>query len=135
MAYSTQTDLEAIAGTSNVAVWSNLESDSTTANTTRITAAIAWADALLNSKLRKQYAIPLTNIDGGDLPDDVVRVSALLALAWLVTPREANTDDDRAGTFRAEANAAITAWLGGSIDPGLTRRATVEPRAPFGARG
>ena len=134
MSYCTQSDMEAIGGTSNVATWSNLENDSTSADAARITAAINYAGGIMDSRLSRQFAVPLTNVRGGSLDYAVIEVAAKLALAWLTGPRTAASEDsgERSVDWRAEAHSMMSAWLAGTIDPGLTRRATIEPRAPFG---
>lgn len=83
--YCTQSDIENIFGVSNVALWSNLDNTTTTANATRITAAITYATARINNYMRGGlYAVPLVvNSDAAS----VVDVAATIAGIWLYSSR------------------------------------------------
>jgi phage gp36-like protein len=60
--YISQTDLEVQYGTQNISEWSDLTNDEATADTTRITQAISFAETYLESRLRSsRYAVPLTS--------------------------------------------------------------------------
>ena len=48
MAYSVQADLESVFGTKNILKWSNLSGGTAAADTTRIAAGIAYADAWID---------------------------------------------------------------------------------------
>lgn len=62
MAYCTQSDIEGQFGVSNVARWSNLESPTGPINTTRVTAAIAYAEEQINALFRdSMYAVPFSS--------------------------------------------------------------------------
>lgn len=95
MAYSTQADIETFFGTTNVAMWSQVDQTSTAANTARIAAAIAHADAEIDSRMRGgRYAVPLA---GGDTSYIVKSWSFRLAGVWLYESRGLRdaTDDGR----------------------------------------
>ncbi len=82
MAYSELADINNVYGSYNVIEWSDLNGTSTL-DSTRIAAAIAWADETINSRLRSSvYAVPL--------PSGNVKVtdwSATLAGWWLYRSR------------------------------------------------
>lgn len=87
MAYCTQTDIENRYGTTNVAVWSNLDNDNTSANATRIAAAIAYADAVVEDEMRgSEYKLPLTATNGGT-PTMITFLAAAIAGWWLFSSR------------------------------------------------
>ena len=87
MAIIDQDDIEAVFGDSNVAAWSNLENDSTAANTARITAAITYAEATFTNRLRdSRYVVPLVPLSGTHDPE-VVDICAKLAGVWLYESR------------------------------------------------
>ncbi len=59
--YITQTDLENTFGASNVKQWSNLDNTTSQANAARITAAIDWAEARVNDRLRgSKFTVPIS---------------------------------------------------------------------------
>lgn len=59
--YISQTDLEDTFGTSNVRQWSNLDNTTGSANTSRIAAAIDWAESRVNDRLRGgKYTVPIS---------------------------------------------------------------------------
>lgn len=94
MAYSSQSDLEAVFGVANIQTWSQLDPDLTAADTARITLAIANADAQINNAFRdgKFYTVPLGTGSGGYDPV-LVNWSATLAGAWLLRARPARDSD------------------------------------------
>lgn len=109
MAYSTQSDIEAVFGTTNVALWSNTENTSITdgvptANTSRIIDAITYADAVINDRFRGgRYTVPFSST-----PTVVKNWSATLAGIWLYRSRgfAAGRDTEETNRYAAlEGNA------------------------------
>ena len=142
MSYITQTDIEDIFGTTNVAKWSQRSqaSTSTTADTARIADAITYAEDVVNSRFRhvSRYTIPFV-ATGSAMDQSVVYWCAALAGVWLFNARGATTDKNADGdgirSHRAIAMAEMDAVLAGmrrlacQTDPGTgTGRAT----APVG---
>jgi len=88
VAIAVQSDIETVWGTRNVAIWSNLDNDSTSANTARITAALSQAEDTINDRFRGQtrYAVPLTSNTGTH--SQVVKTwAAVIAGKWLYDNR------------------------------------------------
>ncbi len=85
--YIDQGDIEDVFGVDNVAVWSNLQNDSTSADTSRITTAIAYAEQEVNDRFRmSMYQVPFTESESGGLYP-VKNWCAVLAGAWLFRSR------------------------------------------------
>lgn len=100
--YCVQSDIENIFGVSNVAQWSNLDNTTTTANPTRITAAITYATSRVNNYMRGGiYAVPLViNSDA----QSVIDVAATIAGVWLYSSRgqlDTMTNAMTGGTYLA----------------------------------
>lgn len=88
--YTTQADIESVFGVENVAVWSNLENESSTADTDRIADAIENAEEEVESRFAgSMYAVPFTNASGGSGLTRVKSWCARLAGAWLYNSRGA----------------------------------------------
>lgn len=111
LAYCTQSDIEARFGANNVAKWSQVDQDSTSTNTARIAAAIAEADALIDSRLRgSRYALPLS---GPDLAYVVKSWSVRIAAAWLYDSRgltdtvDGITEGGEGGSMSGHRRAAL----------------------------
>lgn len=86
MAYITQPDIETVYGVNNIAVWSNLENDGSGASTSRIAAAIAYAEEYVDNRFRgSRYAIPFQGTSG--VPKVLVDWCAKIAGAWLYRSR------------------------------------------------
>lgn len=110
MAYSTQADIEAIYGATNVALWSNLENQSITdgvpvVSSTRVNTAIEYADAVIDDRFRvtTRYSLPFSPV-----PVAVKNWSATIAGVWLYRSRGMQTGGDVVETNRyagMEANA------------------------------
>lgn len=116
-AYCTQSDIEDLFGAANVAKWSDLDndSDSATANTTRITRAIALASATLEDRLRMVYAVPLS---GGSAATTLKDWCAKLAGVWLYEARgqrDALDNDANGNTVRLHKSI-----VNGEIDEALS---------------
>jgi len=122
-----QADIEAVFGATNVAIWSNLDSDSTTAVTARISAAIEYAEAWVNDEFRdSRYVVPLTPNTGTHSPR-VKNWCAVMAGEWLYRPRQ-----DDSATFVGRHVARVNAEIGdargrGNIDYTLKERAGSAP--------
>lgn len=87
MGYIQKSDIEDIFGADNVAIWSNLQNDSTDADEVRIASAIAAAEQEVNDRFRQsQYVIPFTQNGSGGLRP-VIEWCSALAGAWLFRPR------------------------------------------------
>lgn len=119
MAIIVQADIEAIFGETNVAVWSNLESDSTTADTGRIAWAIASAEAEFANRMRTgKYAVPLAPTSSHDY--EVKNILAKIAGALLYESRGIRDAQaggpaaDRIASHKTQAYAAIDMIVGGS---------------------
>jgi hypothetical protein len=132
MPYITQANIEDVAGTQNVLVWSNLDNTTTTADTDRIAAAISWAEARAHTRLRDRFLIPL-QAEEGVLSDnyDVTDTLAKLAASWLYSNRRVQNADaaDIPGGWRREAEEMMDSWVRGSSDPNLKRRADTSTTA------
>jgi hypothetical protein len=86
MSYCSQADIENLFGVENVAAWSNLDNQSTTADAARIAAAIAYAGAFLDDRFRNsRYAVPLVGLS--DPLVQVTDLAARLAGCWLYESR------------------------------------------------
>ncbi|MCC6320312.1 MAG: DUF1320 family protein [Phycisphaerales bacterium] len=119
MAIITQDDIELVFGETNVAVWSNLKSDSATADTARITWAIASAEAELANRLRtSKYAVPLSPTGSHDY--EVKNILAKIAGSLLYESRgirdvaAGGRAADRVASHKTQAYAAIDMIVGGS---------------------
>lgn len=85
MPYATQSDIENVFGQANVAIWSQLDPDSTEADTNRIARAIAWADTYINARLRGLgWSLPIAGTEASVMVTDW---AANLAGWWLQRPR------------------------------------------------
>lgn len=93
--YIALSDINNRWGTVNVATWSDLDSNETpdTADATRVAAAIVYAEAVINDKLRgRQYALPLVS-SAGTTPSVIVQIAATLAGVWLYAGRGIGEDE------------------------------------------
>ena len=82
--YCSLTDIQNVFGLSNVTLWSNLDNTSTTTDTTRIAAALAYADDEIDNFFRGgPYAVPLI-LNSGCAP---TTWAAKLAGIWLYDSR------------------------------------------------
>lgn len=79
--YITQSDLEDAFGADNIAAWSNYDNDTTTANTSAITAAILKGEQWVLNRFRgSRYAVPLVCLDA--TADPVIADAMATAAAW-----------------------------------------------------
>lgn len=106
-AYISQSDIEDKFGVDNVAMWSNLANDSNSADTARITTAIASAEQDVNDRFRQsQYVVPLSATGSNGLRP-VINWCAALAGVWLYESRVNRTQGGDAAqlVFRAKKAA------------------------------
>ena len=87
MSYCTQTDIENIFGVTNVVLWSNLDNQTTTADATRIAAAIAYAGSFIDDRFQDgRFVVPLQSRGGSGLAQ-ITDIAARLAGCWLYESR------------------------------------------------
>lgn len=133
--YISQSDVTDIFGTVNVTKWSDLE-NAGEISTATVTAAIAWAEAHVESFFRDgRYAVPLTGTSG-TLPKTVVNWCATLAGWKLYVARglrdaaENGDDGNRMGALRKFVEDEIRhALMGRRL--AMTANETAGPTAPF----
>lgn len=91
--YIAQSDVESRWGTNNVLQWSNLDNSTTSADTTRIAAAITFAEAYVQDRLRGgPYTIPFSANSSGAM-ETLEHQMATLAGCWLYSSRGTNDTD------------------------------------------
>lgn len=130
--YISQTDIENVYGTDNVAAWSDLTGGDT-ANTTRIASAISYAEGFVENYFRvSRYQVPFVQLSGAY---DVVLVDwmAVLAGDWLYRSREVRRKTDTPGRTsanveRVKEEMSDTLALKVGLNVGL--RADPMPTAP-----
>lgn len=116
-----QADIENVFGVRNVAIWSNLDNDSETVNTARVTLAIASAESQVNNRFRNSlYVVPLTP-ESGTHDQEVKNWHATLAGAWLYGSRE-DSELSNVSRRRSQVNASMDAAIGGSDKIPYTRK-------------
>ena len=102
MPYCIQADIESLFGVENVAAWSNLDNQTTTADAGRVAAAIAYAGAVIDDRLRNsRYAVPLVGVDGPLV--QATDLAARLAGCWLYESRGMADSDGAARTGSGDA--------------------------------
>ncbi|MBI5724604.1 MAG: DUF1320 family protein [Planctomycetes bacterium] len=130
MSYITQTDIENVFGSNNVISWSNLDNDTTTANTTRIAEAITYAEGLIDDKFRGgPYALPFSPV-----PAVVKDWAAKLAGLWLYDARghRGKTEEDAIDKYAAmkgEIENQMAEYAGGARKFSAARAASM-PNSP-----
>lgn len=123
-----QADIENVFGTRNVAMWSNLDNDSETANTSRITVAIATAEDAISDRLRSsRYIVPLT--PNGSHSYTVKHWAAVLAGHWLYSSRVRGDETSSVAAQHAQVMAEMDAVAAGGrgIDYATKERAGTAP--------
>jgi phage gp36-like protein len=116
MAYSTRTDIERVAGADNVARWADVNNDgNATTITNAITAAIEWADEMIDGAFRDgPYVIPFSAT-----PTLVARWSAKLAAVELYRSRGLRDDGDSAAgkltEWEKQVNRDLMMYTSGSL--------------------
>jgi hypothetical protein len=88
VSYAVKADLEQVFGAKNINQWADLDNDCDAEKIEdRISAAIAYAENEVDSKLRRHiYEIPVTDGESGT-PREIVDVVANLAGVWLYENR------------------------------------------------
>lgn len=126
MAYSAQADLNNVWGSDNVAAWSDLTGGGT-ADTSRISQAIAWADRRIDNRFRRQsrYVIPFTVGADGTYDDQLVDWSAVLAGDWLYRSRQVRRRR-REGEDEAGLTSSHVARVMEEIDECLSNRSLID---------
>lgn len=108
MAYCTRANIEAWFGKANVARWADLDNYGVTSDiSARITAAITYADALIDARLLGgPYDIPFTSP-----PELIKQTSARLAGVWLYEGRGVQDVNSETGApehrLKHHADAAL----------------------------
>ncbi len=128
MAYSAQTDIETRISASVIISLTDDEKLATTATTVtaaivlnsditaRITAAIADADAEIDSYIRKQYTVPLSST-----PQQIKRISVDLATYFLHTRRRSEMGiPEDVFAIRRDAIAYLKGVNTGHVDLGIS---------------
>lgn len=134
--YISQTDIENVFGATNVRAWSNLDTNASTTNTTRVDAAIAFAEQLIDDRFRNSmYSLPLT-ANGTDSLRPVIDWAAKLAGVWLYSSRGFRQNDDstegnRILFHRREVEELMDLYLSGSRTLDCARRWNSDTTAPF----
>lgn len=136
MAYITVTDIYNVAGQSNVVLWSNLDGSTTSVNSTRVSAAISWAESRVHTRLEGAFVVPLAAARGTLAADaaDVIDLIAKMAASWLYSNRrvqEADSVSDVPGGWRREAEQLMDSWVSGAEQVNLQRRANRRNDAPL----
>lgn len=140
--YIVQSDIENVFGTANVARWSQLAPTSETADTARITSAIAYAEGVVEARFYGgRYLVPLSGSTGSMTM--VKDWCAKIAGAWLYESRGINdtttnaegesVPSNRISPVRDAAMRQIDSVVGGVMKLGLTRSGT-GPTAPVVVR-
>lgn len=98
MSYATRADIENQFGVENVRIWSQLDNSVATADTSRITAALAWAHEWIRATFveRGLEEPPVTPI--------TTRWAAIEAATWLRSSRAQNPDQNDDGFDRIRAS-------------------------------
>jgi len=130
MAYISQSDIEALFGTQNVAEWSNLANDGTGADTARITSAITYAEDYVNDRFRDgPYSIPFVGLSG--TPRVLVDWCAKIAGAWLYRSRPPHSrEQDRMADVGIGIENEMDSYLQGGRKMNAMRGGT-GPSVPF----
>ena len=98
--YISQTDVENVFGTRNVAQWSNLDQTTTVVDTARVALAISYAETVVEERFRgSKYAVPFA-ATGSAIPVTLKDWCAKLAGVWLY--------ENRGGRDSARDDAAVT---------------------------
>lgn len=132
--YIDKSDVEDRYGQDNVRRWSNLDNDSTLANTSRITSAISYAEDYIDDRLRHySYTLPLSASEG--TLRTIKEVASLLAGVWLYESRGADDTDEfgrpqnKLSAMRNRAERLLNQVVRGEITLGLGRISN-DPTAP-----
>jgi len=93
MAYSAEADVDRIFGSTNVDDWLDLDRDGS-ADTGQLTWAIAKADRLIDSRMkRSRYRVPVVDASGST-PSEITDISAALAGGYAYENQQGENEDD-----------------------------------------
>lgn len=135
--YIQQSDLENVFGSDNIVVWSNLDNSTDSANTTRINAAISYAEEDVENRFRDgRYTVPFVGASGS-IPKVIVDWMAKIAGAWLYESRpqkfteDENSEEINFGRIRRHVDTDIKLYVSGQrrVNLALAERST--PSAPI----
>jgi len=130
--YISQTDIENIYGSDNVAAWSDLTGGDT-ADTTRIASSIAYAERYVDNKFRSsRYQVPFV-ATGSTLDPQLVDWAASFAGDWLYRSRQIRRRIDTEGLTSAvveRVREEMAEALAGQIRLGVAEKADPMPSAP-----
>jgi len=136
--YISQTDVLDVFGNANVTRWSNLDNDDTAINATRVTAAINYAEQVIDDRFRStEYAVPLTHAASGELY--VVKDwAAKLAGIWLYQCRgfdDRDLDEDpeaaRLTAMKQAVHDEIGEYFAGQRELAATKTTASGASAPI----
>ena len=133
MAYIDTDDLNNVWGTDNVTAWSDLTGGAT-ADTTRIAAAIAWAEAYVENRFRRQsiYQVPfVAGTSGYDV--QLTNWMAVLAGHWLYDSRQVRRRNDTEGLTTSQMQRILNEMkeaLAGQLTLNLGEKSEPMPDAP-----
>ena len=136
--YISQSNVEDVFGTTNVALWSQLSPSSSTADTARIASAIAYAEEYVENRFRgSRYAVPFSGSS-----TQLIDWMAKLAGVWLYESRglrdtaAAGTDDaNRVRIHKRLVDNEIKGVLMGSARLNLGSATGRQPTAPVVVAG
>lgn len=130
--YISQSDVEDEFGVDNVARWSQLDNDVSTADTTRIQKAVDYAEDYVNGKFRNKsrYTVPFNTTT---TPTEVVRWCAVIAGIWLYRSRGTNDtteEGDRMDERMEEAKKDMDGYLSGAREMDAAKTNNESPTGP-----
>jgi len=132
MAYITISDINNVYGSTNVITWSDLTGGDTL-DTTRVAAAIAYAERVADNKFRaSRYQVPFV-ATGGALDPQLVDWVAVMAGDWLYRSRKIRRNSDTEGQTSASLDRIreeMAEALAGQIKLGVAEKADPMPDAP-----
>jgi phage gp36-like protein len=131
--YISQTDVENVFGTTNIADWSDLTGGGT-ADETRIQAGIDYAEDFVEGRFRStRYQVPFVIASGGAYDKILVNWCAVMAGDWLYKARQIrrNTNEnDRTSMLREMVENEIASALANQLRLNLAERSDPQPEVP-----
>ena len=131
--YIDQDDIENVYGSDNVVQWSNL-TGANTVNSTRVTAAIDWAEAFVENRFRQsRYTVPFVAV--GTYDKMLIDWCAAYAGYWLYRSRQTrrrtgeNQDQTKPQPVM-DAESQINDVLAGAMDLDLELEGEPSPETP-----
>lgn len=119
--YCTRSDLEAMFGVANIAMWADLDNDG---DAGKITARITWAIELATDELKSRMRVLTYDISTVSSSLLVVNAVARRAGDLLYSPRSVSDEDsekDLMQRHRKEYDMFLRQVSAGQLDLGLTR--------------